>query len=310
MSEVFFSLITDVGKAKFANAIALGKKVELSSMAVGDGNGDYYEISEKQTQLKNKVWEGALTKVFISEDSQNEILVESYIPTDVGGFYIREAGLYDKDGDLIAVAKHPETYKPAGEFGAYKDITIRIIITLSNAANVVLKVDPSVVVATQKDLQDLISNLPNLISLDDYQMVSEKGESGGYAPLGSDGIVPSKHLPVAAKGLELGESSSTAYRGDLGKVAYVHSQSAHAPVNAYSKESMDTIIQNINNSLLKLGESSTTALDGYRGMIAYNHAISKHADANLYTNAQIDALLAALKAELESNIIEQILLYS
>lgn len=283
MSEKFFSLVTKIGKKKMTNAIALGKKVELTSFAVGDGNGEYYEISEEQTQLKRQVWEGPLSKVIVSETNQNEILAETYIPVDVGGFYIREAGLFDKDGDLIVIAKHPETYKPTGEFGAYKDLTIRIIIALTNAANVVLKVDPSIVVATQKDLQDLIDNLPSMLDLSKYEKLENKGKTDGYAPLGTDGKVPAKHLPVPAKGLELGETEDTAYRGDRGKKAYEHSLKPHAPEDAYSKEDMDSIISGIKTSALKLGETEDTALDGYRGMIAFNHAKSKHADPNAIT---------------------------
>lgn len=290
MSEKFFSLVTKIGKKKMTNAIALGKKVELTSFAVGDGNGEYYEISEEQTQLKRQVWEGPLSKVIVSETNQNEILAETYIPVDVGGFYIREAGLFDKDGDLIVIAKHPETYKPTGEFGAYKDLTIRIIIALTNAANVVLKVDPSIVVATQKDLQDLIDNLPSMLDLSKYEKLENKGKADGYAPLGTDGKVPAKHLPVPTKGLELGETEDKAYRGDRGKKAYEHSLKPHAPEDAYSKEDMDNIISGIKTSALKLGETEDTALDGYRGMIAFNHATSKHADPNAITESKAKEL--------------------
>ena len=179
MEEKLFSLITEIGKQKITNAVALGKKVELTNLCVGDGDGGYYEISESQTALKNQVWEGGLTKVVVGQKNKNEILAEAYIPTDVGGFYIREAGIKDKDGDLIAIAKHPETFKPIGEFGAYKDITIRMILSFSNAANVVLKVDPSIVVATQKDLQDLAGNIPHMIDTTAFEKIENKDAAGG-----------------------------------------------------------------------------------------------------------------------------------
>lgn len=313
VAEKFFSLITEIGQNKITNAVALGKKVELSSLCVGDGDGGYYEITEKQTQLKNQVWEGALTKVIIGGQNKNEILVEAYIPTDVGDFYIREAGIKDKDGDLIAIAKHPETYKPVGEFGAYKDIVIRMILTFSNAADVVLKVDPSIVVATQKDLKDLIDNLPNLIDVTAYQKTEEKGKANGYASLGEDGKVPKEQLPTAEKGLVLGETEDTAFRGDQGKVAYEHANSPHAPANAYSKEAVDDMIKNINNNALELGTTAKTAFRGDQGLIAYNHARSKHADPNLYTNEEIDKMLSdtkiKIKKELQSDILEQIIAF-
>lgn len=276
MEEKFFSLITEIGKQKITNAVALGKKVELTNLCVGDGDGGYYDISESQTALKNQVWEGGLTKVVVGQKNKNEILAEAYILTDVGGFYIREAGIKDKDGDLIAIAKHPETFKPIGEFGAYKDITIRMILSFSNAANVVLKVDPSIVVATQKDLQDLAGNIPHMIDTTAFEKIKNKDAAGGYAGLDGNGKVPKKLLYPAEKGLTLGEASDTAYRGDRGKIAYDHSQSPHAPSNAYSKESMDTIVEGIKKNMLTLGETSSTAYRGDRGKLAYDHSRSTH----------------------------------
>lgn len=276
MEEKFFSLITEIGKQKITTAVALGKKVELTNLCVGDGDGGYYDISESQTALKNQVWEGGLTKVVVGQQNKNEILAEAYIPTDVGGFYIREAGIKDKDGDLIAIAKHPETFKPIGEFGAYKDITIRMILSFSNAANVVLKVDPSIVVATQKDLQDLIGNIHQMIDTTAFEKIENKDTAGGYAGLDANGKVPKTLLYPAEKGLALGEASDTAYRGDRGKIAYDHSQSPHAPSNAYSKESMDTIVDGIRKGMLTLGETSSTAYRGDRGKLAYDHSRSAH----------------------------------
>ena len=276
MEEKFFSLITEIGKQKITNAVALGKKVELSNLCLGDGDGGYYEISESQTALKNQVWEGGLSRVVVGQKNKNEILAEAYIPTDVGGFYIREAGIKDKDGDLIAIAKHPETFKPIGEFGAYKDITIRMILSFSNAANVVLKVDPSIVVATQKDLKDLAENIPQMIDTDAFERIEHKNKVDGYAGLDGNGKVPKSLLYPADKGLTLGETEDTAYRGDRGKIAYDHSQSPHAPSNAYSKESMDTIINNIKKGMLTLGETSDTAYRGDRGKLAYDHSRSAH----------------------------------
>lgn len=276
MEEKFFSLITEIGKQKITNAVALGKKVELSNLCLGDGDGGYYEISESQTALKNQVWEGGLTRVVVGQKNKNEILAEAYIPTDVGGFYIREAGIKDKDGDLIAIAKHPETFKPIGEFGAYKDITIRMILSFSNAANVVLKVDPSIVVATQKDLQDLAGNIPKMIDTDAFERIEHKNKIDGYAGLDGNGKVPKSLLYPVEKGIVLGETSDTAYRGDRGKIAYDHSQSPHAPSNAYSKESMDSIVDGIKKNMLTLGETSDTAYRGDRGKLAYDHSRSAH----------------------------------
>lgn len=126
----FYTLITNVGKSKIANATVLGEKVALKTIQVGDGGGQYYEPSESQTQLRNKVWEGQIGKIEVDTDNPNWIITESVIPSKVGGFTIREVGIFDTEGDLIIIAKYPETYKPQLANGSTKDLILRTIIDL------------------------------------------------------------------------------------------------------------------------------------------------------------------------------------
>ncbi|WP_460299870.1 phage tail protein [Clostridium botulinum] len=157
--EQFYTLLTDIGKAKIANATALQKKLELSKIVLGDSKGTYYEPTEQQTQLKNKVWEGEISDKFIDKDNPNWIVVQTIIPSQIGGFTIREAGIIDNEGDLVLVAKYPETYKPKVENGSTKDITINLILEVSNVENVTLKVDPTIIFATKKDIENVQKNL-------------------------------------------------------------------------------------------------------------------------------------------------------
>lgn len=153
--EQFYTLLTDIGKAKIANTAALQKKLELSKIVLGDSKGAYYEPTEQQTQLKNKVCEGEISDKFIDKDNPNWIVVQTIIPSQIGGFTIREAGIVDTEGDLIVVAKYPETYKPKVEDGSTKDITINLILEVSNVENVTLKVDPTIIFATKKDIENV-----------------------------------------------------------------------------------------------------------------------------------------------------------
>lgn len=153
MSEKFYSLVTKIGQAQFANALALDQKVAFGTFAVGDGGGAVYDPSEDQTDLKHEVWSGKITSLTIGEKNPNELVVETYIPSNKGGFTIREFGIKDKDGNLLVVGKHPETYKPIAADGTAKDITLRVILVISNASEVILKIDPSVQVATRQDLE-------------------------------------------------------------------------------------------------------------------------------------------------------------
>ena len=154
MAENFYTILTNVGKAKIANAQALGTTVNLTQMKVGDGNGAYYNPTETQTALVNQVWSGALSSIDVDTENPNWIVVEAVIPTADGGFMVREVGLFDDDGDMIAVGKYPETYKPVVAEGSAKDLYIKMIIEVTNASVVTLKIDPAVVLATKKNVDD------------------------------------------------------------------------------------------------------------------------------------------------------------
>lgn len=162
MAEQFYTILTKVGKAKIANATALGTKVNLTKFQVGDGDGAYYNPTEDETQLKNKVWESNISSITIDENNPNWIVLETIIPGDVGGFMIREAAALDDEGNMIAVGKYPETYKPVVGDGSTKDLVIKMILEVSNTASVTLKVDPTVILATRKDIQVLNNKIENI----------------------------------------------------------------------------------------------------------------------------------------------------
>lgn len=152
MSEKFYSLVTKVGQAQMANALALDRKIEFGDFALGDGGGSTYDPEETQQDLKGEVWKGKITSLTVGEKNPNEVVINTYVPSDVGGFTIREFGIRDKEGNLIIVGKHPETYKPIAVDGTTKDLTIRVILNISNAEDVIIKIDPSVALLTEKDL--------------------------------------------------------------------------------------------------------------------------------------------------------------
>ncbi|WP_131082462.1 phage tail protein, partial [Clostridioides difficile] len=153
--QKYYTLLTTIGKASIANATALGNKVDLVKLQLGDGAGTEYNPTEEQTSLKNVVWEGSVNNVKIDEENPNWIVIETVIPGSVGGFMIREVGIFDSKEQLIAVSKYPETYKPTADSGSVKDLVIKIILVVSNTSSVNLKVDPTVILATLKDIQEL-----------------------------------------------------------------------------------------------------------------------------------------------------------
>ncbi|HBC5753401.1 TPA: phage tail protein [Escherichia coli] len=158
MSTKFKTVITTAGAAKLAAAtVPGGKKVNLSAMAMGDGNGKLPVPDAGQTKLVHEVWRHALNKVSVDNKNKNYIVAELVVPPEVGGFWMRELGLYDDAGTLIAVSNMAESYKPELAEGSGRAQTCRMVIILSNVASVELSIDASTVMATQDYVDDKIA---------------------------------------------------------------------------------------------------------------------------------------------------------
>lgn len=155
----FSTILTTVGLAKMANATVTQSPIQFTSLAVGDSNGSYYTPTSDQTALKHEVWRSNISSVYVDESNANWIVIESVIPSNIGGFTIREVGLFDTDGDLIAVGKYPATYKPVLDDGSTKDIYLRVIIEVANTSAITLKIDPSVALASKEYVTKAIEKL-------------------------------------------------------------------------------------------------------------------------------------------------------
>ncbi len=154
MTAKYYAILTNQGAARLANATALGTKLNLTQMAVGDAKGTLPAPDPSQTALINQKRIAPINLLTIDPANPSQIIIEQIIPEDEGGWWIREIGLYDSDGVLIAVANCPETYKPQLQEGCGRTQTIRMILIVSNTAAVTLKIDPSVVLATRKYVDD------------------------------------------------------------------------------------------------------------------------------------------------------------
>ncbi|KAB7696999.1 phage tail protein [Plesiomonas shigelloides] len=154
MAAKYFAILTNLGAAKLANATALGTQLEITHMAVGDGGGDLPIPNPAQTALISERRRAAINLLTIDPLNNSQIISEQVIPEDVGGWWIREVGLFDKDGSLVAIANCPETYKPQLQEGSGRTQTIRVILIVSSTQSVSLKIDPSVVLATRKYVDD------------------------------------------------------------------------------------------------------------------------------------------------------------
>ncbi|NFM56678.1 phage tail protein [Clostridium botulinum] len=162
MAEKFYTLLTEIGKAKIANSAGFGSKVNFVKMKVGDGGGTYYNPTEGQEDLVNTVYEGNINYISVDEENPNWINIEMMIPANVGGFMIREYGIFDEENNMLGVAKCPETYKPVAADGSTKELLMRMNLEVSNTQNVTLKIDPTIIFAKKSDLEILDNKIKNI----------------------------------------------------------------------------------------------------------------------------------------------------
>ncbi|ELQ2343378.1 phage tail protein [Salmonella enterica] len=154
MSAKFYTLLTDIGAAKLASAAALGVPLKITHMAVGSGGGALPTPNAQQTALVAEERRAALNMLYIDPQNSSQIIAEQVIPETEGGWWIREVGLFDETGALIAVGNCPESYKPQLTEGSGRTQTVRMVLITSSTDNITLKIDPAVVLATRKYVDD------------------------------------------------------------------------------------------------------------------------------------------------------------
>lgn len=150
--NTFSAILTREGEYKLTQAALTGETVGFAVMAVGDGNGIVPTPNPLQVQLVNEVYRAPLNRVVIADQAANIIRTEMIMQPQVGGFWLREAALYDEDGVCLAVANLPESYKPLLAEGSGKLHSVNLWIAVSNTADVELKADPSVILATVEEV--------------------------------------------------------------------------------------------------------------------------------------------------------------
>ncbi|MBK1725719.1 phage tail protein [Halorhodospira neutriphila] len=151
--STFYTVLTDIGQNKIANAVAVGDTIEITDLAVGDGGGSLPTPDSSYEALIHEVRRAAINSSQTDPDNPSWIVVEQVLPPDVGGWTIREVGIFDADGDMIAYGNYPETYKPVLDEGSSRTQTVRFITEVSDTDAVTLKVDASVVLATRELVQ-------------------------------------------------------------------------------------------------------------------------------------------------------------
>lgn len=155
--STYYAILTAVGEAKLANATALGAQLQLSAMAVGDGNGALPTPVRTQTALVRETYRAGLNNLSVDPLNASQIIAELVIPETEGGYWLREMGIYDAAGDLFAVANCPPSYKPQMAEGSGRTQVLRMVLIVSSTAAVQLRIDPSIVLATRAFAESLIT---------------------------------------------------------------------------------------------------------------------------------------------------------
>ncbi|ESK19183.1 phage tail protein [Escherichia coli] len=211
MATKYYAVLTNVGAAKLANATALGAQVEITKMAVGDGNGVLPTPNPAQTALVHELRRKPLNSLSIDPNNANQIIAEQVIPEDEGGWWIREIGLFDKDGDMIAVANCAETYKPQLQEGSGRVQVVRMILIVSSTAAVTLKIDPSVVLATRQYVDDQIIQVKAFVDQQLAAHIAAADPHKQYAPKASPALTGTPTAPTATAGNNSTQLANTAF---------------------------------------------------------------------------------------------------
>ncbi|MEQ9889509.1 phage tail protein [Pectobacterium zantedeschiae] len=211
MSATYFALLTNIGAAKLANATALGSRLNITQMAVGDGGGVLPTPNPAQTALINEQRRAALNTLSVDPKNPSQIIAEQVIPENEGGWWVREVGLFDDDGNLIAVANCPETYKPLLQQGSGRIQTVRMILIVSSTDAVTLKIDPAVVLATRSYVDNAVIEVKAYADNVMRLHLAAADPHPQYAPKASPALTGKPTAPTATQASNDTQLATTAF---------------------------------------------------------------------------------------------------
>ena len=295
MTTKYFAILTNQGAARLANATALGTQLNITQMAVGDGNGTLPTPDPAQTKLINERRRKPLNSLAVDTNDASQIIAEQIIPENEGGFFIREIGLYDDDGILIAVANCPETYKPLLAEGSGRTQTIRMILVVSSTSAITLKIDPSVVLATRKYVDDKVLELKVYVDDQMAKHIAATDPHTQYATKANPTFTGTPKAPTAAAGNNSTQLATTAFV-QAALVALING----APATLDTLKEIAAAINNdpsfsttINNALTLKAPLASPALTGVPTAPTAAQTVN---NTQVATTAFVKSALAALVA--------------
>ncbi len=173
----FYTVVTSGGKSKITRSLAQSTILELTSFAVGDGGDGYYDPDVEQTELMNETYRGKISKIYVDKEYENRLIVECAIPSDSGGYYIREIGIFDANKNLFAVGRIPESYKPIEDEGSTRDFYIKVVLEVDNLEEKQLIIDSNTSIVSYEYLESVHNQDPEA----HYRMIDADKIDGYHA---------------------------------------------------------------------------------------------------------------------------------
>ncbi|GKX48553.1 phage tail protein [Pectobacterium carotovorum] len=295
MSATYFALLTNIGAAKLANATALGSRLNITQMAVGDGDGLLPTPNPAQTALINEKRRAAINVLSIDPKNPSQIIAEQVIPENEGGWWVREVGLFDDDGNLIAVANCPETYKPLLQQGSGRVQTVRMILIVSSTDAVTLKIDPAVVLATRSYVDTVLAEHEKNRKHPDGTLTAR-----GFVQLSNATSSDSETLAATPKAVKAANDNAN---GRVPSVRRVNGKALSADitlgagdVGAYTKLETDTAISVVTAAANNANTNANSRVPSDRrvnGKALSADITLNAADVGAYTTSETDTRVAA-----------------
>lgn len=173
----FYTLLTNNGKKRIAYSHAKSTALELTSFAVGDGGDGYYDPDVNQDSLINETYRGPISKIYVDPDYENRLIIECAIPSDSGGYYIREIGIFDGNRNLFAIGRLPESYKPIEDEGSTRDFYVKVVLEVENLEDRQLIIDSNVSIVSF----DYLENYHNKDVNAHYRLIDADKVDGFHA---------------------------------------------------------------------------------------------------------------------------------
>ncbi|WP_240042096.1 phage tail protein, partial [Pectobacterium versatile] len=302
MSTKYFVLLTNIGAAKLANSTVLGSHLDITHMAVGDGGGTLPTPNPAQTALINEKRRAGINTLSVDPVNTNQIIAEQVIPENEGGFWIREIGLFDADGDLVAIGNCAETYKPLLQEGSGRIQTVRMILIVSSTDAVTLKIDPTVVLATRGYVDDAINAHEKSRKHPDGTLNAK-----GFVQLSSATNSDSELLAATPKAVKAANDNANSRvpsgRKVNGKALSADITLTAADVGAYTKAETDTRVTTATTAANNAATAAANANTNANGRVPSGRTVNGKAlsadivlgagDVGAYTKAETDTRVAA-----------------